>query len=109
VSETEIKKSILDGIKAEFPTVTAFRVWCGNIQAKHGARIVGAEKGTPDICGFLPDGRFLGVEVKTKEGSFSADQYEFGTKAAKAGAVIIGAASWEDCRKKLQEEINASK
>ena len=106
-SETEIKKEILEGIKREFPDqVHVFRVWCGNMTAKHGARIIGAAKGTPDLCGFfqagIKKGGFLGIEVKTPEGQFSKEQYEFNTRTSQAGATMIAAVSWQDCREKLE-------
>ena len=53
ITETEIKKEIIDGIKREFSDrVHVFRVWCGMTVAKRGGIIHGAANGTPDLCGF---------------------------------------------------------
>lgn len=105
LAETEIKKQIIDGTANWFPGVHLFRVLCGMIRLPKRF-LVGAAKGTPDLCGFLPDGRFFGVEVKTGEGSFSREQYEFVGKAAKAGAVVITASSWIDYAKQLHEILH---
>jgi hypothetical protein len=94
-TEAEIKKAIIDGTEKHFPGVHLFRVLCGTIRLPKRV-IVGAKNGTPDLFGWLPDGRAFGVEVKTKVGTFSREQYELIGKAAKAGAVIITASSWED-------------
>ena len=104
MTETEIKKTIKDGIKREFPGIKVFPVLCGIIRVPHRV-IVGAESGVPDLCGYLPDGRFLGIEVKAKKGTAQREQYDFAIHATRAGAVIIGAASWEECKKKLEEAI----
>ncbi len=104
MSETDIKREILEKIRVHFPTCQAFRVFCGMAKLKY--RVVqGADPGTPDICGFLPDGRFLGIEIKTEAGTFSKDQYEFAVKAARAGCCILGVTSWEECRALLQKEV----
>lgn len=105
MTETEIKKSIIDGTKKHFPTVHLFRVLSGVIRMPKRV-IVGAEAGTPDLCGWLPDGRFFGVEVKTKVGTFSREQYELIGKAAKAGACIITASSWEDYSRQVHELLH---
>lgn len=104
-TETPIKKSILDGIRAEFPRVVVFPVFVGSAKGSSHRYIQGAPKGTPDICGFLPDGRFLGIECKTKTGQYRPEQHEFAIEAAKAGAVVFGAASWEEAREKLEKEV----
>lgn len=105
-TETEIKKSIIDGISKHMPGISVFKVISGAVSVGK-FRVTGAPKGTPDLCGFLPDGRFLGIEVKTNSGTFSREQYEFLAKAAKAKAVVICATSWADCAKQLHEIIHA--
>ena len=44
-----------------------------------------ALKGVPDII-VIKQGRFIGLEVKTKDGRLSADQVEFGRRAKEQGA-----------------------
>lgn len=53
-------------------------------------------KGVPDILGILPDGRFLGIEVKRKGGKLRPEQAEFITNGNKRGAVCFVAYSLED-------------
>lgn len=109
-SETQIKKEILDGIKREFPEICIFRVWCGQTFAKKGGLIIGATPGTPDLCGYLPDGRFLGIEVKKPKGrtepSRAKKQEEFRERARNAGCVCFQTTSWAECRQKLNEALN---
>lgn len=101
MTETEIKAEILEGLRDEFPAIHVFRVLSGVIRTR-GRVIHGAAAGTPDICGYLPDGRFLGVEVKTpKKGTVSQEQLDFAVRATRAGAVVFGASSWQECREKL--------
>jgi len=106
VTETEVKKEITEGLKPLSDKIHVFRVWCGQTVAKKGGIIIGAARGTPDLCGFFKagpnSGRFLGIEVKLPKAQFRPEQYEFATTASRAGAVVIGAESWEDCRRKLE-------
>lgn len=110
MSETEIKKAILDGLESEMKdAIHVFRVWCGHTVAKKGGHIVGAKNGTPDLCGFFRSGPnagvFLGIETKQPKAGFRPDQYEFALVATKARAIVISAVSWEDCRGKLREYL----
>ncbi len=105
MSETDIKKTIIDGIRREFPSVTIFRVFCGTAKGASHRFIHGAETGTPDLCGFLPDGRFLGIEVKTAKGHYRPEQHDFAIKAARAGCAVFGAASWDEAREKLMDAL----
>lgn len=53
-------------------------------------------KGVPDILGILPDGRFLGIEVKRPGGKVSPEQLDFIEKANGLGGVCFVAFSLED-------------
>ena len=106
MTETEIKKEIMEGIKTEFKdSVHVFRVWCGQTIAIKGGVIQGAKNGTPDLCGFFKIGKnkgvFLGIEIKKGNAQFKPEQYEFAIMAATSGAVVISARSWQECREKL--------
>lgn len=105
MGESEIKKEIMDNL-LKMPEIHVFKVWCGNIVAKHGARITGARNGTPDICGFFRSGpnagRFLGIETKQPKAGYRPEQYEFMIEASRAGAVVFGAVSWKECKMRLE-------
>ena len=50
----------------------------------------------PDVLGILPDGRFLGIEVKSKNGKQSYYQRAFQDKCDRLGALYILAYSLDD-------------
>ena len=64
MSETKLSKAIRVAIARHFPGIRFTRLQAGIITAKHGAKIHCADNGWCDIVGYLPDGRFFGVEVK---------------------------------------------
>jgi hypothetical protein len=45
------------------------------------------EKGSPDVIGYLPDGRFMGLEVKKPSGCATPEQSEFIALATASGAL----------------------
>ena len=108
MTEAQIQTEILTGLKSEFPALIHFRVLSGIIRANKNY-IHGAPKGTPDICGYLPDGRFLGIECKTPGGDVKQEQYDFAVAATRAGAVVFQASSWDDCKRKLMEAMKCQK
>jgi hypothetical protein len=108
-TETEVKAEITRRIRQQFPRIHIFRVFTGKINL--GDRwIVGAPPGTPDLCGFLPDGRFLGIEVKKPDGKTSKDraelQAQFREKCNAAGGLAFQAGSWEECEKILRTALD---
>lgn len=58
-------------------------------------------RGVPDILGILPDGRFLGVEVKQKAGVISSDQLLFINRCNRLGGVCFVARSVDDAKSHL--------
>lgn len=61
-------------------------------------------KGVPDILGVLPDGRFLGIEVKRPGGKVSDEQVDFMVRANLRGAFAFVAYSLEDAIEKFAFE-----
>lgn len=57
--------------------------------------------GSPDIVGLLPDGRFLGVECKSKTGRQSSKQKTFEAKVKANSGVYILARSVRDLEEVL--------
>lgn len=62
---------------------------------------LGSTAGVPDIVGITKDGRFLGIEVKTKNGRLSPHQEQFIKRINDAGGVAFVARSVEDVIEQL--------
>jgi hypothetical protein len=60
-------------------------------------------KGSTDILGLLPGGRFLAVETKSTRGKLSPEQREFLADINTLGGMAIVARSWQDIDKALRE------
>ena len=58
-------------------------------------------KGVPDIIGILQDGRFIGVECKTKTGKQSPDQIDFQAICDSRNACYYIVTSVEELSKKF--------
>ena len=90
VTETEIQKDIMDYLKLK-----GIKAWRNNSgQARYNIKL--APNGTPDIIGYLPNGKFLGIEVKKPKKKLSPDQELWHSQAILAGCVIITARSVDD-------------
>lgn len=101
--EKEIQKAILEHLKG-----LGLYVWINKTQGTFDpkARVFRKNKhnlnGVPDILGILPNGKFLGIEVKRpKTGKVSPDQQEFIDRAVSLGAVCFVARSVDDVIEKL--------
>ena len=62
------------------------------------------KKGSADILGCLPGGRFLAVEVKAHDGRLTPEQSEFLEKVRGLGGVAIVARSFRELDKALRAE-----
>jgi hypothetical protein len=60
-------------------------------------------KGSSDILGLLPGGRFLAVECKAEHGRLSPEQQEFLSDIKAMGGMAIVAKSWTDVDHALRE------
>ena len=58
--------------------------------------------GSPDVLGQLPDGRLLGVEVKSPTGKLSTPQSVFIERINSAGGVAFVARNCNDVFKNLE-------
>jgi hypothetical protein len=77
------------------------------IEGDHRARLAFlGSAGWPDIIGCLPDGRFLGIEVKTPERRNNLTALQFDTLAVmmKQGALAFTATGIEDVEVRLKRE-----
>jgi len=59
--------------------------------------------GWPDITGLLPNGRFIGVEVKTKRGRQSDAQKRIEREIRKRDGIYVLARSVEDVQREIEE------
>ena len=99
MTETEIQKSIVDYLKTI--GITAWRQNSG----KTKYNVYMAPAGTPDIIGYFPNGKFLGIEVKQPKGKLSNKQKEWHEKAEKSGCVILTAYSLSDVVDYITKEL----
>jgi hypothetical protein len=79
INEKQIQKGILDYLALK-RGVIAWRNNSGTAQVKMGQKeywVQLAPKGTPDIIGYMSDGKFLGIEVKKPGGVVSKEQQDF--------------------------------
>lgn len=69
MSETKISAEIKKMIAREFPGVQVDRHHCGLAKGYRGGMIKLGAPGWPDLIGYAPDGRFIGIEVKDPAGT----------------------------------------
>lgn len=67
----------------------------------------GALKGVPDILGILPDGTFLGVEIKTGKDKLSPEQNDFLNQAIIRGAVAFEARTLECVQQRVDNFLRS--
>lgn len=85
-AERDIKREILDALHAA--GIIAFRVQSGKVKVRGGWMHL-APEGTPDIVAIVPPhGRFLGLEVKTDDGTERPGQLDFAKGARRHGAAV---------------------
>lgn len=72
-----------------------------SLVTKPGRGTSSSAKGVPDILGILPDGTFLGIEVKTKDGRIRPEQDRFIKKATDLGGLCFVARSLDDVIKRF--------
>jgi hypothetical protein len=60
-------------------------------------------KGSSDILGVLPDGRFMAVECKAPNGRLSPEQKQFLADIQKLGALALCVRGWWELDEMLRE------
>ena len=110
VKEKDIKRNILAALKLW--GVDVWPVFTGGIPCRAGAHGIimrpNPAAGMPDIVGVLPNGLFLGIEVKTATGRQSDAQKAFQSAVEDNGGVYILARSVDDVRTQLTGVIYES-
>ena len=97
MTETEIQKQILDYLKT-----TGVKAWRAN-SGKGRYNVYLSPAGTPDIIGYLPSGKFLGIEVKKPGEKPIEKQVEWMEAAAGSGCIIIVAHCLDDVIRSLEQ------
>lgn len=92
-AETELTRAIIDMLTGL--GIVVWRQQCGSVRVKRGYMHL-APEGTPDICGHMPDGRALFLEVKMPKEKPTAEQEAFLSRAARAGCLVGVVRSVED-------------
>jgi hypothetical protein len=96
--ETAVVREILEYLARR--GIMAWRCQSGIVRVKRGWMHL-APKGTADIVGVLPGGRFLAVEVKTDDGDLEPSQVEWWARIIAAGALYVLARGIEDVEEAL--------
>ncbi len=62
----EVTKAAVDLLNAHPKVAYAWKQSVGVYRGAGGTRVTVAPPGLPDVCGWMKDGRFIGIEVKRK-------------------------------------------
>jgi hypothetical protein len=107
MSETQISKAIAAFVRKNYPQIRFTRLQCGLAKGWRGGVIKLSEEGWPDYIGYLPDGRFIGIEIKDPNGKTDKErqkkQTARGSDIIAAGGVYLILTSVEDASKKIGE------
>jgi hypothetical protein len=99
--ENRVKTEVLKYLKLR--QIKAWSNPSGAVRIRPGKFMSFGLKGSADIVGCLPDGRFLAVEVKAEHGRLSPEQREFLEMIKRQGGLAIVAQSWKDIDQALRE------
>jgi hypothetical protein len=99
--ENRVKRECFDYLKIR-------RIYCwsnpsGAVQIRPGKFMSFGLKGSSDILGCLPGGRFLAVEVKAERGRLSPEQRQFLEDIKALGGMAVVARSCRDIEAALIE------
>lgn len=103
-SEHEIQNDILRWFADHRPDILIWRNTVGTFHTVDIGRTMQIGlPGSSDLIGILPDGRFLGVEVKSAVGVQRKNQIAFQRAVEKRGGLYVLARSVSDVRMALVE------
>jgi hypothetical protein len=74
----------------------------GAVEVRPGQWLHFGKKGSADILGCLPNGRFLAVEVKAPDGRLSNDQKQFLEEIGTLGGLAITVRDWRELDAELR-------
>jgi len=98
ITEADIQKNVL-----EYLTAMGIKAWRNN-SGRRG-RVSYGHKGSGDIIGCLPNGRFLSIEIKKPGGSESKDQINFKEEIKKNNGLAIVVKSVKEVDEKIRLEL----
>jgi len=85
----------------EILTLHGYTVWRNNAgKARNNIRL--SPPGTPDIIGYAPDGRFVGIEIKVGRDKPNPDQLEWREKAHASNCRVCFVRSIDDIESMLK-------
>jgi hypothetical protein len=99
--ENRIKRECLKYLKLR--RIKAWSNPSGAVQIRPGKFMSFGLKGSSDILGILPGGRFLAVECKAEHGRLSPEQREFLNDILTQGGLAFVAKSFRDIDRVLRE------
>lgn len=106
MSETDISKQIREAVKKHFPQIRFRRCQCGKVKSGRYWIDLG-EAGWPDYIGYLPDGRFFGLEIKDPKGHTKKEREEMQNARLhdieECGGLAIKASSVDEALYKISE------
>ena len=82
--------------------ITAWNNPTGAVEVRPGRWLHFGKKGSEDILGCLPSGRFLAVEVKAPRGRLSPEQERFLAGISDQGGLAVVVKSWRELDKILR-------
>lgn len=111
MAETALSRQIRKAIETAYPQIRFWRNQCGMARGFRGGIIRLAEPGTPDYVGYLPDGRFFGLEIKDQCGHTFREREELQDSRlmdiARCGGVAIKASSVEEALSKIKTALGS--
>ena len=84
--------------------ITAWNNPSGAVEVRPGQWLHFGKKGSADILGILPGGRFLAVECKAQGGRLSGDQRQFLADIEARGGLAVVVRGWRELDQALREE-----
>lgn len=105
--ESQVLKAVLHALNVHPAVAKVWRQNTGAGQLTRGSRasqfIRFGFKGSPDIHGYMSDGRALYCEVKRPSGKLKPEQLTFLLEARRAGCVAFVARSVDDVIKNIKD------
>ena len=109
MSETDISAEIRKAIQKHFPQIRFTRHHCGLAKGWHGGIVKLGDSGWSDYIGYLPDGRFFGLEIKDPKGKTKkdrqAEQHQRRDDINACGGFAIEVSSAEEAIELLEKEL----
>jgi hypothetical protein len=99
--ENKVKNEVMRYLKLRH--IKAWSNPSGAVRIRPGKFMSFGLKGSSDILGLLPGGRFLAVECKAEHGRLSPEQRQFLADVKALGGLAVVAKSWRDIEAALME------